>query len=92
MITNMISMESKQRIKSDFDNLIGKMAVVKTNVGRNKFESIEGVITNAYPEHFSIEESKTSFNSCHQYIDIITNTSEITIKDGDNNITYEFSR
>lgn len=38
--------------------MIGKKVIAKVNIGRNKFEYIEGVITKTYPFLFIIQTQK----------------------------------
>lgn len=63
-------------IKEKVKDNIGKKVKLKVNVGRNKFEEIEGVINEIYPFLFTIKTNAEvkSFT----YADILTKT--LTIK------------
>ncbi len=55
--------ETKEKIKS----FLGKDLEIKVNLGRNKFVSYTGTITNVYPALFKVEPNelnnvKTSFS------------------------------
>lgn len=56
-------LETKEKIKS----FLGKDLEIKVNLGRNKFVSYTGTITNVYPALFKVEPNelsnvKTSFS------------------------------
>lgn len=43
------------KIKEDITNMVGKKVLAKVDVGRNKYEYIEGILLNAYPFLFTIK-------------------------------------
>ena len=91
MIANMVSKESLQKIKQDIDNYIGQRVCVKANIGRNKFEEKEGIISETYPNIFSVLDSKTSNNLCYSYTDLLTNTLELSLLNGDTITRTDYS-
>lgn len=59
-----------EKIKEEIYNMIGKKVLAKVDIGRNKYEYIEGTILNAYPFLFTIKTSNDikSFS----YSDVLT--------------------
>ena len=83
MITNMVSKESLKKIKNEIEEYLGKKVCVKSNIGRNKCEYREGVLSNTYSSVFSIVDPTTSNNLTYSYTDLLTNNLEITLENGD---------
>ena len=44
-----------EKIKSEVSNLLNKKVLVKVNLGRNKYEYIDGIINGIYPFLFTIK-------------------------------------
>ena len=59
-----------QKIKSELLSIEGKKVLAKINIGRNKYEYVEGVINGIYPFLFTIK-TKTGTKS-FSYSDILT--------------------
>lgn len=61
---------TNEKIKEKVESLMGKKIMAKIDIGRNKFEYIEGFILNTYPCLFTIQTEKEikSFS----YSDILT--------------------
>ena len=59
-----------EKIKKDIDELLGRKVLAKVDIGRNKYEYIEGVVLNTYPFLFTIktENEVKSFS----YSDVLT--------------------
>ena len=59
-----------EKIKNEIKKLIGKKVLIKVNIGRNKYEYIEGIVLNVYPFLFTIKSNEEirSFS----YADVIT--------------------
>ena len=41
------------KIKNEISNMLGKKVLAKINIGRNKYEYVEGVVSNIYPFLFT---------------------------------------
>ena len=59
-----------QKIRNEISNMIGKKVLAKVDIGRNKYEYIEGIITGTYPFLFTIK-TKNEIKS-FSYSDILT--------------------
>lgn len=59
-----------EKIKEEISNMISKKVLIKANIGRNKYEYIEGVILDVYPYLFTIKTDNEikSFS----YSDVLT--------------------
>lgn len=59
-----------QKIRNEISNMVGKKVLAKVDIGRNKYEYIEGIITGIYPFLFTIktESEIKSFS----YSDVLT--------------------
>ncbi len=59
-----------EKIKEEISNMIGEKVLAKIDIGRNKYEYIEGIILNAYPFLFTIKTDNEikSFS----YSDVLT--------------------
>ncbi|MEG1705120.1 MAG: Veg family protein [Clostridia bacterium] len=91
MITNMVSKESLKKIKQDVDVYIGQKICVKSNVGRNKCEYREGVLSSTYPSTFNVVDANTSYNLNYAYTDLLTNNLELTLPNGDSIAGFDYS-
>ena len=54
-------------VKKEISSVVGEDVLVKVNLGRNKFATYEGRLTNVYPWLFTVEpydefKGKTSFS------------------------------
>ncbi len=67
-----------ENVKNNIEELIGKEATVKYNLGRNKYEKYNGIIKETYNKIFLIETNgiKKSFS----YVDVLTKNVKISIK------------
>ena len=67
-----------ENVKNNIQDLIGKKAIIKYNLGRNKYEKYIGVIKKTYNKIFLIETNgiKKSFS----YVDVLTKNVKISIK------------
>lgn len=65
-------------VKNNIEELIGKEATIKYNLGRNKYEKYNGIIKETYNKIFLIEINgiKKSFS----YADVLTKNVKISIK------------
>ena len=59
-----------EKIKNEVKNMVGKKILAKVDIGRNKYEYIEGVVINTYPFLFTIKTNNEikSFS----YSDVLT--------------------
>ena len=58
------------KAKSQIKDLLGSKVLVKVNIGRNKEECFEGIISETYPSIFLIKSNK--YNRSYSYSDILT--------------------
>ncbi len=67
-----------ENVKNNIEELIGKEATIKYNLGRNKYEKYNGIIKETYNKIFLIEINgiKKSFS----YADVLTKNVKISIK------------
>ena len=67
-----------ENVKNNIEELIGKEATVKYNLGRNKYETYQCVIKETYSKIFLFETNgiKKSFS----YADVLTKNVKISIK------------
>lgn len=67
-----------ENVKNNIEELIGKEATVKYNLGRNKYEKYNGIIKETYNKIFLIETNgiKKSFS----YVDVLIKNVKISIK------------
>lgn len=58
------------KIKEEITSILGKKVLAKVNIGRNKYEYLEGIILNTYPFLFTIKTNNEikSFS----YSDVLT--------------------
>lgn len=68
-----------EKVKQQLTDHIGDSAVIKCNLGRNKFEKYDVIIKELYSHIFLVEvESKTQkFIKSFSYSDVITKTIKI---------------
>lgn len=59
-----------QKIRNEISNMIGKKVLAKVDIGRNKYEYIEGIITGIYPFLFTIKTGNET--KSFSYSDILT--------------------
>ncbi len=67
-----------ETVKTNIEELLGKEAIVKYNLGRNKYEKYKGIIIKTYNKIFLIETNgiKKSFS----YVDVLTKNVKISTK------------
>lgn len=67
-----------ENVKNGIEELIGKKAIIKYNLGRNKYEKYDGIIKETYSKIFLVETNgiKKSFS----YVDVLTKNVKISIK------------
>lgn len=87
----MVSKESLLKIKQDVENYIGQEICVKANVGRNKCIYRKGVIDSTYPNLFVFKEEVTDSKLSYSYADLVTNTLELSLPNGEMITHYDFS-
>ena len=65
-----------EKIKKEVTNHIGDKAVIKCNLGRNKYEYYEGIIKKIHQNLFTVDTNKglKSFT----YADVVTKTVVLT--------------
>ena len=64
------------KVKKEIKELLGKLVIIKVNIGRNKEEIFEGKIINMYPSVFTVETAK--YNKSYSYSDVLT--KDVVIK------------
>ena len=66
------------KIKEEINSMIGKKVLAKVDIGRNKYEYIEGTLLNTYPFLFTIKTDNEikSFS----YSDVLTKNIIFKIK------------
>ena len=67
-----------ENVKNGIEELIGKKAIIKYNLGRNKYEIFEGIISETYPALFTISNGNETKAFC--YSDILTQTLLLNYK------------
>lgn len=65
-----------EKIKNDLTNHIGDNAIIKCNLGRNKFEEYNVVIKDIYKHVFTVKLNNNELKS-FSYSDVITSTIKI---------------
>lgn len=67
-----------ENVKNNIEELKGKEATIKYNLGRNKYEKYNGIIKETYNKIFLFETNgiKKSFS----YVDVLTKNVKIKIK------------
>jgi uncharacterized protein Veg len=91
MITNMVSRESLQKIKQDVNGYIGQKICVKANIGRNKCECIEGILSKTYSSTFNVVSPNYTNEFSYAYRDLLTNNLELTLPNGESIAGYDYS-
>jgi len=83
----LLEKNSLGKIKKDVKDCVGKKVIVKANKGRKRTTTREGTLESAYPSIFVVKISN-EFNSVRRvsytYSDILTETVEVTICEGEN--------
>lgn len=67
-----------ENVKNNIEELIGKEATVKYNLGRNKYEKYNGIIKETYNKIFLIETN--GIKKAFSYVDVLTKNVKISIK------------
>lgn len=44
-----------EKVKNKINDMTGKKIIAKVNIGRNKYETFEGIILKTYPSLFTIQ-------------------------------------
>ncbi len=65
-----------EKIKQDLNNHIGSNAIIKCNLGRNKFEEYDVTIKELYKHVFIVKLNNNELKS-FSYSDVITKTIKI---------------
>ena len=65
-----------EKIKEDLNNHLGKIAKIKYDLGRNKFEEYDAVIKKLYNHVFIVKLNNEELKS-FSYTDVITKTIKI---------------
>ena len=67
-----------ENVKNNIEELIGKQAIVKYNLGRNKYEKYKVVIKELYKNIFLVEvKDENKEIKSFTYSDVITKTIKI---------------
>ena len=64
-------------VKEDVKKIVGKKVIAKVNMGRNKYETFEGIIDTVYPFLFVLKNDKEI--KTFSYADILT--KDVIIKE-----------
>ena len=65
------------KVKLYIKSLLGKKVLIKVNVGRNKYEHYEGIISNVYPYLFTVET--TNLVKSFSYSDVLTKDVQLKL-------------
>ncbi len=87
----MLSKDSLVKVKQDVESYVGQEILVKANIGRNKCIFKKGVISNTYSNLFVFKEANTENKLSYSYTDLVTNTLEISLPNGELLTNYDFS-
>ena len=73
-------------IKKDLESFVGSRIRLKANRGRNRIVEREGVLESIYPNIFVVKlsERKIERRVSYSYADVLTETVELFVSDGDN--------
>ncbi len=73
-------------IKKDLESFVGSRIRLKANRGRNRIIEREGVLESIYPNIFVVKlsERKIERRVSYSYADVLTETVELFISDGEN--------
>lgn len=86
----MVSKESLLKIKKDVEGYIGQEILLEANIGRNKCIKKKGVIESAYSSIFVVKDQETSSKLTYNYADIVTNSLQITLPNGEMLSSYDY--
>lgn len=89
MVIYLATRETLTVIKKNVENCLGQKVSLRTNKGKRKVNVREGVIEDAFPSVFTvrIEDGLNSARTVsYSYSDILTETVEVTLLDGNYNI------
>lgn len=89
MVIELATRETLTVIKRNVENCLGQKVSLRTNKGKRKVNVREGVIEDVFPSVFivRIEDGlNTSRTVSYSYSDILTETVEVTLLDGNHNI------
>ncbi len=85
-VITLLEKNSLTKIKKDVEDSVGKKVILKANKGRKKTTVREGILESAYPSIFVVKISN-QYDSVRRvsytYSDILTETVEVTICDGE---------
>ena len=73
-------------LKTDINEKIGQKIKVKGSLGRSKLFEKEAVIERAYSNIFVVKFKEDNRNSTYSYTDLLTNTVEVDVFNGENYI------
>ncbi|MDI3534024.1 MAG: hypothetical protein PWQ82_389 [Thermosediminibacterales bacterium] len=76
-------------IRKNIESVVGKKIKLKANRGRRKTFEKEGIIEKTYPNIFVVkidDKNNSSRRVSYSYTDILTETVEITVKEGQRKI------
>lgn len=68
---------TKSEIKEELNSHLGKTAIIKCNLGRNKYEKYHVTIKELYNNVFLVEVANDNQIKSFSYTDIITKTIRI---------------
>jgi len=67
-----------ESVKTNIEELIGKTATIKYNLGRNKYEKYDCIIKEAYNYIFLVEAK--GMTKSFSYVDVLTKNVKINLK------------
>lgn len=70
-----------ETVKKKLNDYIGKEAIIKYSLGRNKYETYNVIIKELYDKVFVVEEKRNRLS--FSYSDVITKTIKINFKEKD---------
>lgn len=67
-----------ESVKTNIEEIKGKQATIKYNLGRNKFEKYDCIIKETYNYIFLVETK--GFTKSFSYVDVLTKNVKINLK------------
>lgn len=80
--------KSISNVQETLEQYLGKAVTLKANSGRKKYIERSGVLEGTYPNLFvvRVEEKSVERRMSFSYVDLITGTVVLTVKDGEKDI------
>lgn len=84
----MAGKKSISNVQETLAQYLGKNVTLKANSGRKKYIERSGVLEGTYPNLFvvRVKEKSVERRMSFSYVDLITGTVVLTVKDGEENI------